>query len=63
MSDTDRPDENGNVADDDQPDVLGTLSETAQRFIDDPDIDTAQGRDLPDDASGEEPPQDGDPAR
>jgi hypothetical protein len=48
---------------DDEPTILNTLSDTAQRFLDDPEVDVATGRDLPDDASGEEPPQDGDPAR
>jgi hypothetical protein len=46
-----------------QPGILNTLSETAQRFLSDPENDAAAGRDLPDDASGEEPPQDGDPGR
>jgi hypothetical protein len=45
------------------PDALDTLSETAQRFLQDPDMDAVRGSDLPDDASGEEPPQDGDPGR
>jgi len=49
--------------DGEQPGVLNTLSETAQKFLDDPQVDAATGGDLPDDASGEEPPQDGDPGR
>jgi hypothetical protein len=48
---------------DHQPDVLDTLSETAQRFLGDSDLDAAEGRDLPDDETGEEVPQDGDPGR
>ena len=69
MSDPDRTQnsddpmvDNDPVADD-EPSIMNTLSETAQRFLDDPEVDVATGRDLPDDASGEEPPQDGDPAR
>ena len=49
--------------DEEQPGILNTLSETAQRFLGDSETGVAAGRDLPDDASGEEPPQDGDPAR
>ena len=45
------------------PDVLEELSDTAQRFLTDPDLDAANERDLPDDATGEEVPQDGDPGR
>jgi hypothetical protein len=45
------------------PSALNTLSETAQKFLDDPETVAASNRDLPDDATGEEPPQDGDPAR
>jgi hypothetical protein len=45
------------------PDALDNLSATAQRFLRDPDMDAVSGADLPDDATGEEPPQDGDPAR
>jgi hypothetical protein len=66
--DAERSENDAAAADDDRldqdtPDVLDTLSETAQRFLQDPDMDAARGSDLPDDASGEEPPQDGDPGR
>jgi hypothetical protein len=58
MSDPDdRPDP------DEQPAVLDALSDTAQRFLNDPETDAAEGRDLPDDETGEEVPQDGDPGR
>jgi hypothetical protein len=65
QNDTDglAPDADRQEIDGEQPGVLNTLSETAQKFLDDPGTDAAAGRDLPDDASGEEPPQDGDPAR
>lgn len=49
--------------DQETPDALNTLSETARQFLNDPDMDAVRGSDLPDDASGEEPPQDGDPGR
>jgi len=57
------PDADQRYIDGDEPGVLNTLSETAQRFLGDSDTDAAAGRDLSDDASGEEPPQDGDPGR
>lgn len=49
--------------DQETPDALNTLSETAQRFLRDPEIDVVTGADLPDDATGDQPPQDGDPGR
>jgi hypothetical protein len=67
MSD-DKPDDlaadaDQSYIDGEQPGVLNTLSETAQKFLGDPETDAAVSADLPDDASGEEPAQDGDPTR
>ena len=43
------------------PSALDTLSSTARKFLDDPEVDLTV--EVPDDATGEEPPQDGDPTR
>lgn len=43
--------------------VLGTLSDAARTVFDDPDADASAEEDLPDDRTGVEVPQDGDPGR
>lgn len=47
---------------DGEPTVAGVLGNTIRGFAPDADVDAA-GRDLDDDASGDEVPQDGDPGR
>ena len=59
MSETEKPD----GSEQDEPTLMGTLGRTVRGFIPDPDADAAMGRDTPDDATGEEVPQDGDPGR
>lgn len=51
--------------DEEPPSALDTLSSTAQRFLDDPEVDRAADASdgAPDDPSGEESPQDDDPIR
>ena len=46
-----------------EPVTLEVLSDTASRFLADPEADAIDEDDLPDDRSGVEVPQDGDPGR
>jgi hypothetical protein len=46
-----------------EPVTLEVLSDTASRFLADPEAEAADEDDLPDDRSGVEVPQDGDPGR
>jgi len=60
MSETDKPDQ---TSEQDEPNLTSALGNTIRGFLPDPDADAAAGRDVADDASGDEVPQDGDPGR